>query len=231
MNIRNVTNIKQSSNMEVSKLYTPQLPILLIHGYGIGISSPFQETKMKYGGFLGLKSEIQNNKVSFYPWFQREDILHNLHAFNPKTQLDIYFFERSYIESPDNQLKLLDIIESHKIEYIIAHSMGADFLLRAIMLQKPAKVKKIFLIQSDAARNFDFGTIPEYIEIHNYHHIMDYELWSSCFINRQERAGLRGFADMNVHNHTYIPAPSKLDIHHNAIGDPIFCKKILDQCV
>lgn len=214
----------------MGKIATNISPILLIHGYGIGILSPFQNTKFKYGGFLGLKEEIKAGIAELYPWYQRQDILHTAQALNPATQLHIYRFERAYIEDEANQRALIEYIERHNIEYIIAHSMGTDFVLRSLMLKTPNQLKKVFLVQSDAARNFNFGSIPDYIEIHNYHHIMDHQLWTSSIINKQERAGLRGFEDSRIQNHSYIPAPSQHDIHHNAIGDTIFCNNLLARC-
>lgn len=194
--------------------------ILLIHGYGIGINSPFQRDKLENSSFYEAFKHKHKKNLYFYNWTVCFDKLKLWEASNPFVQINIYKQEQSFINDINNQKKLANYIRTNNITKVVAHSMGANFVLQTINNHCVESLKTIFVLQGDCDINLNHldSKLNHQINIINYYNPFDYSLLTSILINGKLRAGNFGFKTENykrilLTNIFYIPTFTEIDIH------------------
>jgi hypothetical protein len=200
---------------------------LLIHGYGIGITSPFHTPKpLSNVGFAALESLIDKAQGTAFCW--RNDYqLKITEAINPLTYFDIYREERKKSVTDDVQTALRQHLLTHKPRVIVTHSLGAHVLF--VQLNRfglPDSVEHIWTIQADvdSTTEITHPSVTERLQNKtltwtNHYFPWDQALVASSIHHGAVRAGLIGFRQKHITNKLFYSWKS-VNLHQGSIEDP-----------
>ncbi len=196
--------------------------IVLIHGYGANIDSPFHRINQELD-FKAFKRHLQNGDAKIYIWSEDTVNLSLFKSLNPFIYQKIYKQDRKKATSNENLKRLHNFLSQEKPEILVCHSLGSHMILSYLEhYQLPANVKKIFLVQADVPHN---RKIPDvHAAIYNVFCYWDVTLVLSMIVNWYIPAGLIGLK--NSKNNIFFPLYKRPNLHLSSIGDTDLLKKL-----
>ena len=209
--------------------------ILLLHGYGVGVTYPFfRQALGPHAGFDAFGPQIDAGEAVVFRW----DIavtISLLNLLNPFAYLKLYRDEFALARSASLQARLGQVFSEAQPETIVCHSMGAALLLTYVEQHGlPGCVRRVVFSQADIDADYPVPSALHQrltdgsLRLDNYHSWQDQALWSSAFIHRSWRAGLFGLRDARVRNH-FFPLRRGPNWHTSAICDPEFRRIVLSE--
>ena len=207
--------------------------ILLIHGFGINIASPFQSPLGETKGFDCFQDQIANQTAQTFEWSIATKYTF-LQSMNPSCYLKTYREEQKKAESYAIHEQLNEMIIKEQPSTIVCHSMGAYLLLNYLEhFESTNSVKDIIFTQADISTNRNLHKLRIYdqlkrnkIKITNYYCQWDPALLSSSIYNSSLRAGLKGINEDIVCN-KFFPLNKHLSAHISPLMDEDFARKCL----
>ena len=197
--------------------------ILIVPGYG-GIETRIEEFKKNPYIFIpGVTGLLNQNDIEIYTW-PISDNLPKLFQI-----IDVYrLYRKQFIDSSDEFYinHLIRKINEVNPTIIIANSIGAPLLLKAIEKMTKLGIKSIIFTQADFDRN---TKVPDYlnkINLINTFCPWDDMLFLSMIIHWYIPAGLYGWKKPNVKN-IFQPLYKKIPLHFSNLSSKSFCKKIM----
>lgn len=203
--------------------------IVLIHGYGVGLSArttPLEE----HLGFAGFYELLQKRSVAVFAWNQEEN--HSpLYFFNPSNHYKVYKQEKSAAASDAVFSKLTTFLTAEQPHTLVCHSLGALLLLNYAQHHTlPSCVKKVVLVQADVPADLTTVISKESLhkltaqtEVLNVYCPWDPALITSKILHRYTPAGLTKVSLPNIKN-KMIPLFGHWNLHTATIMQKQFAE-------
>ena len=199
--------------------------IILIHGFGIGITAPFLRRGFgESAGFAAFNEMIVGGEAAVFYWGIKKQVS-PWKILNPIFWLNLYEDEKILSQATATHRQLHDFLFYEQPEIIVSHSMGC-FLLNEYLKQNslPSSVKRIFFVQSDLSRRAKLNTNLPIINIYCF---WDSTLLLSAIYNHERRGGLLPIKGVSVKN-IFTPLWRLPNPHNNILHCPRLVKFIVE---
>lgn len=207
--------------------------ILLIHGFGVSIKTPFIEKTAK-SEFSIFKDELENGTASIFDWSIKNE-LKFYHLINPFNYIKIYLKEKQRASDKNLLLEFKNYLFNSNSEVLLIHSLGNLLLFEYLKKYNlPKSIKYIISLQADIANNFEISNEDLLLRMEknqtkwiNYYFPFDPALLISMVINSYLPLGLVAKKNNLFINKKFISFKN-INIHKSALSDLDF-KKELNQ--
>lgn len=196
--------------------------IVLIHGYGVGLSTKKNSLSLDLG-FTAFYNKLISKDVALFSWYQEES--HSLLSFlNPRFHYQTYIKEKAAAKSPAILNTLKQFLEKEHPSVIVCHSLGAYLFLEYLkQFSEISSIKKVVFVQADIANSTKIPTGTHNIEFINVFCPWDPALISSWILHDYRPAGLTGWHQPGVHN-TFVPLFGHWNLHNSSIMQKQFAQ-------
>lgn len=203
--------------------------IVLIHGYGVGLS-PSKHPLENHLGFAGFYELLLKKSVAIFSWYQEEN--HSpLYFFNPSNHYQVYKKEKSAAISEAVFKNLGAYLEKEQPTTLVCHSLGALLLLSYITNHSlPTSVKKVVLVQGDVSNDLvqvtsakSLNKLTSEVNVINIYCPWDPALITSKVLHHYTPAGLTPINHPQIKN-KLIPLFGHWNLHTATIMQKQFAR-------
>lgn len=195
--------------------------IVLIHGYGVGIT-PQQSLTLDLG-FSAFYEGLVSRDVALFSWYQNTSS-GIINFLNIPFHYLTYQKERTAADSEHVLRNLKRFIEKEKPEIVVCHSLGAYLFVEYVRkYHEEPSIKKAVLVQADMPSTITLPPNSNKIQFINVFCPWDPALFTSKFMHHYTPAGLTGWKAPGVKN-KFIPLFGHWNLHASTIAQKQFAK-------